>query len=63
MYIIRKHNKIWLQPTSLQAYTLQLTKVDKRSTNKWVLSSSPNGWQGPNGSHQWEMVEALLCIR
>ena len=33
-----------------------------KETPKWVLSSSPDGWQGPNGSHQWEVAKALLCL-
>ena len=38
------------------------TPRDKRDPSEWVLPSSLDGWQGPNGSYQWEMAEALLCL-
>ena len=36
---------------------------DKRGTSKWVLPFDSDGWQRPDGSHQWDVVETLLCLR
>ena len=40
-----------------------VTPCDKKGTSKWVLPSSLDGWQGPDGSHQWEVAKGLLCLR
>ena len=39
------------------------TPCDKKGTSKWVLSFDLDGWQGLDGSHQWEVAEVLLCLR
>ena len=39
------------------------TPCDKKGTSKWVLPFDSDGWKRPDGSHQREVVEMLLCLR
>ena len=42
---------------------MERTFCDKKGTSKWVLPFDLSGWQRPDGSYQWEVVETLLCLR